>query len=254
MAAALALKKNKESEESKCPSCGAVLQPEAVLCIQCGYDLRSGKKVNEEAAPKRNPLAIAGLIALILAALGFLAFRIMGGSSTATPPSPSQEPAPAVIATAPTVPVAPVKPEASAPTETNSVMSSTTEPGPEQAATAEAPKESVVNIAEIEQQTRATLEDKLNQTMPVFGIGEAVELRLTNGLVQRGKLSERTEDHLVVQTASNAFKTMDYTLLDRQTRVRADSQFREKYIEFHTRQQVQKRLAATNNAEKVAVP
>jgi hypothetical protein len=30
---------------TRCPSCGASFQAGAVLCIQCGYDLRSGKKL-----------------------------------------------------------------------------------------------------------------------------------------------------------------------------------------------------------------
>jgi hypothetical protein len=41
--------------EGGCPSCGKPLDAEAVLCIRCGYDLRSGKKIKTqiEAGPSR---------------------------------------------------------------------------------------------------------------------------------------------------------------------------------------------------------
>jgi hypothetical protein len=38
--------------ESSCPECKAVLPPRAVLCVNCGFDLRTGKKLE---APKKSP-------------------------------------------------------------------------------------------------------------------------------------------------------------------------------------------------------
>jgi hypothetical protein len=38
--------------EARCPSCQAVLGAKAVLCVACGYDLRTGKKVE---GPKKAP-------------------------------------------------------------------------------------------------------------------------------------------------------------------------------------------------------
>ncbi len=45
-----------EPKESTCPSCRKPLSPSAVLCVDCGYDLRSGRKLqteidSEESAP-----------------------------------------------------------------------------------------------------------------------------------------------------------------------------------------------------------
>jgi len=37
--------------ERKCPQCSCVLEPEAVLCVRCGLDLKSGKKVVREYKP-----------------------------------------------------------------------------------------------------------------------------------------------------------------------------------------------------------
>ncbi|MBW3598324.1 MAG: hypothetical protein KY475_13760 [Planctomycetes bacterium] len=38
--------------EDACPNCGAALAPEAVLCIQCGFDRQKGKKVKVETIKK----------------------------------------------------------------------------------------------------------------------------------------------------------------------------------------------------------
>ena len=42
------------AEDSHCPECAAPIAPNAVLCVQCGFDLRSGRKTaTETAAGKR---------------------------------------------------------------------------------------------------------------------------------------------------------------------------------------------------------
>jgi hypothetical protein len=41
--------------EPKCPSCGAYLSTEAVVCINCGYDKRDGKTIKTEIAPGAPP-------------------------------------------------------------------------------------------------------------------------------------------------------------------------------------------------------
>jgi DNA-directed RNA polymerase subunit M/transcription elongation factor TFIIS len=37
-----------ETAENVCPECGATLQPDVVLCIQCGFHLKLGKKISTE--------------------------------------------------------------------------------------------------------------------------------------------------------------------------------------------------------------
>jgi uncharacterized Zn finger protein (UPF0148 family) len=39
-------------ESSSCPNCGASLPAGAVLCVECGYDLRQGQVLSRTAAPK----------------------------------------------------------------------------------------------------------------------------------------------------------------------------------------------------------
>ena len=37
-----------QTEAAACPGCGAQLAADAVLCIQCGFDTRSGKKIETD--------------------------------------------------------------------------------------------------------------------------------------------------------------------------------------------------------------
>jgi DNA-directed RNA polymerase subunit RPC12/RpoP len=74
---------------SKCPSCGAAAEADTVLCIQCGYHFKKKKQLSTAegsaaaksggggTAPKNVP-AIAGLILLIVFAIGFIIYRMLG--------------------------------------------------------------------------------------------------------------------------------------------------------------------------------
>ncbi len=33
-------------QDSACPSCGSEMAPDAVLCVQCGYNVKLGKKID----------------------------------------------------------------------------------------------------------------------------------------------------------------------------------------------------------------
>lgn len=37
-----------ETAENVCPDCGAALRPDVVLCVQCGFHLKLGKKISTE--------------------------------------------------------------------------------------------------------------------------------------------------------------------------------------------------------------
>jgi predicted RNA-binding Zn-ribbon protein involved in translation (DUF1610 family) len=38
----------RETASSKCPECGSGMEQDAVLCINCGYHLKLGKKINTQ--------------------------------------------------------------------------------------------------------------------------------------------------------------------------------------------------------------
>ena len=244
MASLLQFKQEEQPPETRCPSCGAVVPEGAVLCVQCGYDFRSGRRVDEEVAPRSNPLLIAGAALLVAVAAALVAWRILGSEEPPPPPTPAPvaevapvqvvEPAPVpapepvvtaavaeVVAGGVTNPAAPVETVM----ETNAI-----------------PVEPPVDPAVLEAEQRTIVSEQLDQQAPMFQAGDELELRLTNGLVQRGSFVSRSEESLVVQVTSNQLRTMEFTLLDRGSRVRSDPLYRSRYIDFHARQRVQKML------------
>ena len=245
--AALKLKQNEDGEGARCPSCGAALSEGAVLCVQCGHDLRTGRRVDDEAAPKRNPLTIAGVALLVAVAAGLVAWRLGGGPAA---PAPVPEPTPAVVAADPasetkpapdisstvTNVVSAMVPEVAAPTATQAVVAAVAEsniPPTEPVAPA-------IDKAEVEADQRNLVTEQLDQKAPLYAPGDEVELRLNNGLVQRGKLQSRTADGLVLQVASNTTKAVEFTAMDRASRVRSDPAYRARFLDFHVQQRVQK--------------
>ncbi|MBI1915714.1 MAG: hypothetical protein HYS12_13425 [Planctomycetes bacterium] len=69
--------------ERKCPQCFCVLEPEAVLCVRCGLDLKSGKKLVREYKPitrSWEPVAYETRLKLFCAAVfGGLVLSVLMG-------------------------------------------------------------------------------------------------------------------------------------------------------------------------------
>lgn len=251
--AALQLKKDDSAAAHRCPSCGAELPDGAVLCVQCGYDLRSGRRVDEEVAPRANPLVVAGVALLVAVAAGLAAWRILGSGPapvTVIPaPVDTAPAAPAVTAEVAMV-AAPAEPAPDAPA-TNTPEAAAMVP---ETVANEEPAAPALDPAVVEAGQRAAVTEQLDRMAPLYTAGDEIELRLTNGLVQRGRFVSRSEAALVVQVASNQNKTLDFVLLDRGSRVRSDPQFRARYIDFHTRQRTQKVLQQEAAAEELDKP
>lgn len=97
-----------ESAKSVCPDCGAELPPQAVLCVACGLNLKTGQKISSQmgspAAAKPKPAAKAGsspkrgaliatLVALVvlIAGVGGVVVLHQRGGTSATPAGPPPE-------------------------------------------------------------------------------------------------------------------------------------------------------------------
>lgn len=52
--------KAKATGENACPGCGAFLAPEAVLCVQCGYDRKAKRKVGTQSVKKVEARKLGG--------------------------------------------------------------------------------------------------------------------------------------------------------------------------------------------------
>lgn len=240
MASSLKFKQDETTPvENRCPSCGASLVEGAVICVQCGYDFRSGRRVDEEAAPRMNPLVIAGVALLVAVAAGLVAWRMLTAEPPAAPIASLPPSTPVVADVAPAVPT-PV-----APTQVIAVVAETQGVAVVEAPVAETnqvPEEPALDPAVVEAEQRVAVIEQLDIKAPMFNAGETVELRYTNGVVQRGVFVSSQEEGLTLQTGSNQTRAVDFVLLDRASRVRSDPQYRERYIEFHTQQRTQKIL------------
>lgn len=85
-----AVKEEVPARGKTCGSCGAALPDKAVLCVQCGLDLRTGKRIATTTPAKRGPrpiLLYAGIGggAVVVIALAFVLLR---GGKSAVPKSP----------------------------------------------------------------------------------------------------------------------------------------------------------------------
>lgn len=234
MSSRLQLKRDEENQDdASCPSCGAAMAADAVVCLACGYDKRTGRRADDAPPPRNNPIVLAVLGILIVGALGVTAYRLMG-KPAAAPESPAPQ-APAAPVEAPVSAPAP-EPTVATPVETNAAPeapAAAAEP-----AAAETPEPEPDGDALAAEQ-RAWAAAQVDKVAPMFSSGEHVELRLTNGIVQRGVFRGVEEDGLRLETAATDVRLVPLASLDRGTRVRADSGFRDRYIEFRARQRAQ---------------
>jgi len=194
-----------------CPSCGAAIEPEAKLCTQCGMDFVSGKQIRE-ASGGGWKLPAAGLLVLAVLAAGLLAFFML-----------RENPQAAAEGTGPIVPAVTEEPTAA------------DRPQAEDPRTAfEAKKRQAT------QQAR----EQLDKSQPLVQIGDAVELRRKNGLVDRGTLqgySGSGTGRVAIVATPTGEVGVPLRALDKPSRRRADPEYREQFLQHLMSQKTEKR-------------
>jgi len=98
-----------ESTKSVCPDCGAELPPQAVLCVACGLNLKTGQKITSQvgaapaakpksaakasSSPKRGALVatLVAFVVLIAAVGGIVVMSQRSAGTSATPAGPLPE-------------------------------------------------------------------------------------------------------------------------------------------------------------------
>ena len=215
-----------------CPSCGVTMPPGAVLCVECGYDVRKGVRLGETIGwPPyvRWLIAGAGVIIVVMLVKTFLRPHAIS-EIAAPPPAAWVEPAAAPAAEA-------AKPEpAPAPAETNAAPAPLPVPAApvETNQAAAAPEVDPEELARLEADYRASLKGRLDQQQPLYRPGDLVELRKVSGLVIRGTLKGAdARGAVVVREEGEA--VVPLAELDRESRIRCDAEFRDKFIEFIVR-------------------
>ncbi|MCO5060505.1 MAG: zinc ribbon domain-containing protein [Kiritimatiellae bacterium] len=253
MSLKLQLKRDDEPEPTNaCPSCGADMPPSAVICIECGYDTRTGRRSGEENRRKLSPAIIFALVLAVVGAGATIALRVLNSSSdTLPPPSPSQQaPAPTAETPAPSAPdtPAPASPEASAtaPAATEAVAAASAEapaaePEPE-------PEPPAIDWAAVEAEQLEKANEELDRRAPLYEAGEAIELRLTNGIIVRGVFKGLRNGEVTLAVAEDDVRELPIESMDRQNRVRTEADYRQRYVEFVVKRRIAEMMqrASTN--------
>ncbi len=239
--------KDEEPPPNACPSCGATLDPEAVLCVQCGYDVRAKRRVTEGRPARTNPLLIGGLLLVIVSALAVVFLRAR-----------TNDTAPALVVQQAAPPAQPASPPAAAPVP-EPPAATTPEPAPqpetpaapepapvEPAAEPVEPEKPAVDWDAMQTELRGRAESDLDRRAPMFEPGALVELRTTNGIIQRGVFRDMAEGQLALEVATNDVRRLPLATLDRGTRVRLDADYRARYLDYV----VSQRIAEMKKAEE----
>lgn len=240
----LQLKKDEPAQEQlTCPSCGKPMAVGAVLCVQCGFDTRTGRRMGEFGARKLSPLLTIGLLLVALSAGFVLYLRSLDDGIQPTPiPVPPSD-SPVALAAGTTEPdAAPAAPaEAPAPTDTaeSSGPASSTETNVEATAdTSEEPAAPAIDWEEVAARQQDRIKAELDRRTPMFAEGESVELRQGNGLIRRGIFRGLLNNTIQLEVEEKAVQEVPLDLLDRHTRLRVDVEYRARYVDYLTRQRI----------------
>ena len=209
-----------------CPECAALIDQDAMLCVHCGYNLATGKKMESAHASLLGRKSLVRLCKVIL--LGMIAF----GAYLLSPQF--KKLLPPIVSSIGTGMTGAV--------ETNTETSADFAPQPTiitdevpedkfSAVQAEAPRLAFeAKKAKAEEGFRS----RLNTSSPLYKIGDKTELRAKNGQLIRGTLlrSEGEGSNIVFVIAAMAGEVRVLpSTLDHASRIRIDPEHREKYIQ-----------------------
>ena len=239
-----------------CPKCGAKAPADAILCIQCGYNFKTGKKVGGGLPPETKRLITLGAIAGVIL-VGALVWFLLPKEEEFVPPAniPSEEQIAADRAAreqklaaekaakekeaadkkaAEEAEKARLEAEKEAALQAQAEAEAAAARAAEEAAAAEAEAQRQAFEAK-KAQALETFRARLDQTEPMIQPGETVELRTRNGLVQKGvfKRYGRRDGvrFAVLETELNGTLEIPIQDMDPATRRRCDAEFRAAYIQ-----------------------
>jgi len=222
----------------ECPNCGSEVAADATLCVNCGYDFQTGRLVTQ--ARERSFAGRAAAFFITGIVVGAVAGFLLGRSPAKRPAS--REPVKEAAGTSPSS--APVQPG-----DTASVAESgSVEPPPGEApgAVREMAEEEAAAMggepspsSELSTEERIRLRERIEHRLtkwlaekyPPFQKDEEAALRLRSGIVYRGRFLGVKEDVVVIVRDGQPLE-IPLADLDRPSRLRSDSSFRRKYLEY----------------------
>ena len=236
-----------------CPKCGAKAPADAVLCVRCGYNFKTGKNVSGGLPPETKRLIALGAVAGVIL-VGGLVWFLLPKEEEFVPPAniPSEEQIAADRAAREQKlaeeKAAKEKAEADKKAAEEAKIAAEKEAALQaqaeaEAAAARAAEEAAAAEAEAQRQAfeakkaqaLETFRARLDATEPMIQPGETVELRTRNGLVQKGvfKRYGRRDGvrFAVLETELNGTLEIPIQDMDPATRRRCDAEFRAAYIQ-----------------------
>ena len=223
-----------------CPSCKTPIERNAVLCIHCGYNLATGKKVSGSwLAVNQKLLTLIG-VGLVVVALA-AAYALWPEAAAPPPPAapatasaPAAPEAPAAVPAATNVPAEPAPPPPPPAPTPEELAAQQAEA--ERAAIAAQQAQAAAERAEFDaKKARAeqTFRQQLDAREPLYQINETVELRRKNGIIDKGTLTSfagtGTGRVALVATARGEVG-VPLNLLDNASRRRVDPEYREAFV------------------------
>ncbi len=188
-----------------CPSCNTQAGREAMLCVQCGYNFKTGEKATGGSWFAKHKFLVLSQIAGVIFSIAILAFVFWPEQKT-THSSGS------------TAKVS-VKPVAV--------------PSAKEIAATEAEAERAA-FKDKKKQAEATLRRQFDEREPLYHVSETVELRRQNGVFHKGTLqgfSGEGTNRLAVVATSVGEVGIPLTTLDKPSRRRIDADYRERVIQ-----------------------
>ncbi len=221
-----------------CPKCKAVVEPDAVICIHCGYNFMTGKKIGGESwFAKNKTLAILLIVGGVLV-LGAAVYSLWPGPAPQPIRPPVEEPAAPVVAPAPVAEPEPepvVEEEVVEPEPEPVVEEEAPPPGPtpEELAMQKAAEERAAFEAR-KKEAEQVLRQRLDAREPMYKLGDKIEVRLKNGVVHKGELRRfagtGAERAAILKTEFENNLEIPLQNLDVASRRRLDADFREAFI------------------------
>lgn len=257
---------SQKPQDKTCPSCGAVVDSDSILCIQCGYNFLTKQAFQKPGWFQENQKTVklaGGGLALVLI-FGAFAWWLNRPAPSELPPRAAEEVAdvdhrsePAVVEPEP-IPEAAPEPVAVEEQENPTVPEDVVDapgieiesgeaevveeplpppgPTPEEIAAQEAEAARVALEAQ-KSQARDTLSQQLDAREPMWQKGDEIEILKRNGLVERGVFQAVFvgEGGRLVRI-TNSLGKLDIPLneIKPETLRRLDKDFRERWIHLMT--------------------
>jgi hypothetical protein len=217
-----------QTEMTPCPNCKQLMPPGAVICTNCGLDLRTGKCIKPGKGESKQTYLVA--IGVGIAVAVGLFFWLQTNQ-------PAQAP------TAPAVPAEPAAPEPSEITEEPAdelpaelaIADTSSRANTEEAVSAATDIEPLGDTA-ARAARRAELTAQLDANRPMYAIGDSIQLVMANGFVHRGELIAIREGVVLVREGDQRLQ-VPMAEMQRRSRIQVDQGERERMIDDRLNQE-----------------